>query len=82
MWKRTAAAASGIAIHSIDDADEGEAGEVTVFQAVLRHVEERRMRQHDLQEDLRSDLEMARKVCRGVWPCRQLPAVVYSQLRP
>ena len=70
MWKCTAAVTGG----SIDDGDEGEAGEVTVFQAVLRHVEERRMRQHALQEDLRNDLEMPRKVCRGVRPSRQLPA--------
>jgi hypothetical protein len=67
MWKRTAAATDG----SIDDGDEGEAGEVTVFQAVLRHVEERRMRQHALQEDLRTDLEMTRKVGCGVRPSRQ-----------
>jgi hypothetical protein len=56
--------ASGVGVHGIDDGDEGEAGEVTVFQAVLRHVEERRMRQHALQEDLRLELELTREVRR------------------
>ena len=55
--------ATGIGVDGFDDGDEGEAGEVTVFQAVLRHVEERRNRQHALQEELRLELERTRQVC-------------------
>jgi hypothetical protein len=45
----------------LDDHDgEGEAGEV--MKAVLRHVEERRVIQSTLQEELRHELEETRKV--------------------
>ena len=58
-------AATGLGVDGIDDGDEGEAGEVTVFQAVLRHVEERRNRQYALQEELRLELDRTRQVNAG-----------------
>lgn len=77
MWKCTVVA-TGVGVNGIDDGDESEAGEVTVFQAVLRHVEERRMRQHTLQEDLRLELELTRKVRRDVRSNRQLSTSIQS----
>lgn len=74
------AVANGVGVHAGADGDEGEAGEVTVFQAVLRHVEEQRTRQYALQENLRLELGSTRKVCSGVRPksCLSTPEYEYQ----